>query len=100
MKPLLFNLGANEALFQNTAIELGAECGSLVMRNFPDGETYLRFKSNCHQRQVILVCSLDNPNIKTLAVVFAAETLRALGAKTVGLIAFMCFKRGMTSPQK
>lgn len=87
MKPLIFNLGASEALFQNTAIELDAECGSLIMRNFPDGETYLRIENNCHQRQVILVCSLDNPNIKTLAVVFATETLHSLGAKTVGLIA-------------
>ncbi len=87
MRPLIFNLGVDEALLQGITTGLGADRGSLVQRSFPDGESYVRFATECDQRQVIVVCSLDRPDGKTVRALLAADTLRDLGASTVGLVA-------------
>lgn len=87
MKPLLYNLGIDAALGCNLAELLDADIGTLKTRQFPDGETYLRFDDDCQQRSVILACSLDQPNDKVVPLLLAADTLRDLGAGQVGLVA-------------
>ncbi len=87
MQPVLFNLGAEESLADSVAGGLEAERGTLELRSFPDGETYLRFDGDCADRPVILLQSLDRPNDKVLPLLLAAATLRDLGASRVGLIA-------------
>ncbi len=69
------------------AQEIGVEIGQLELREFPDGETYLRFLTDLIGRNVILVCTLDRPNDKILRLLFAAATARELGAAKVGLVA-------------
>lgn len=84
--PLLIAMPGNEQLASALAAELGYETGTLEMRQFPDGETYLRFLTSPEQRSVALVCTLDHPNDKVLSLLFAAATARELKASKVGLI--------------
>jgi ribose-phosphate pyrophosphokinase len=66
---------------------LGFELGQLDTRQFPDGETYLRFMTNPEGRSIALLCTLEHPNEKFLPLIFAAATARELGAAKIGLIA-------------
>lgn len=84
---LLIAMPGNEAMAQRIAGTLGADVGSLELRTFPDGETYLRFATELADRQIALVCTLDHPDAKMLQLLFAAATARDLGAGRVGLIA-------------
>jgi ribose-phosphate pyrophosphokinase len=85
--PLVFALPGNESMAQRLCAALGAESGSLDTRNFPDSETYLRFATDPTDRNVVLVCTLDRPDGKSLPLLFAADAARDLGAASVGLVA-------------
>ena len=87
MTPLLFAFPGNERLASLLAPALGAETGKAAMRRFPDGETYWRYDTPVKEREVMLLCTLDRPDDKTLAVLFAAAAARELKARRVGLIA-------------
>jgi ribose-phosphate pyrophosphokinase len=86
-EPLILPLPGNEALAESLAERLGAELGALDHRRFPDGETYLRLLSDVAGREVVLVCTLAEPDAKFLPLAFAARTARALGAARVTLVA-------------
>ncbi len=86
MKPLLLALPGSEAIAGSLAAALAAEYGHSEIRQFPDGETYLRLDADIKARDVIIVCSLDRPDPKFLPLIFMAETARELGARSVGLI--------------
>jgi ribose-phosphate pyrophosphokinase len=85
--PLFFAMAGNEPMTRSLAERLGAELGDVESRAFPDGETYLRFSSDIAGRSVAIVCTLDRPNDKILAAIFAAATARELGATQIGLVA-------------
>lgn len=87
MKPLLFSFnGANnlvEGLLRNARMEVG----ELELRQFPDGESYVRLVTPAEHRDVVLLCSLDRPDAKTIPLLLAADAARAQGARSVGLVA-------------
>lgn len=87
MKPLLFPLPGNEPFCARLAAALSAESGGLECRRFPDGESYVRLRADVAGRHVVLVCTLNSPDEKTLALIFAARAARELGAVRVGLVA-------------
>lgn len=84
---IVFALPGNETLAAALAAKLDAATGTLTMRRFPDGETYLRFDSPLAGQQVVLACSLHQPDDKAMPLLFAAATARELGATAVGLAA-------------
>lgn len=63
------------------------ELGKMVMHHFPDGESYVRVQSDVKRRDVFIVCTLVRPDPLLAPLLFAAETVRSLGARSVGLIA-------------
>ncbi|MBR1135275.1 ribose-phosphate pyrophosphokinase [Bradyrhizobium denitrificans] len=77
----------NERLTTELADQLDCETGKLNTRQFPDGETYLRFATDLNKRSVAIVCTLAHPDEKILPLIFAAATARELGASKVGLVA-------------
>jgi ribose-phosphate pyrophosphokinase len=83
----VLSLTGNEALGEALARQLGAESVAFQMHAFPDGETYLRILTDVANCDVMVVCTLLNPNPLFLPLAFVADTLRDLGAKRVGLIA-------------
>lgn len=87
MNPLLFAMPGNDAFSARLAEALPAEVGALEYRRFPDGESYVRLGSEVAGREVAMVCTLNAPDDKALALLFAARTAKELGAARVGLIA-------------
>lgn len=86
MPPLLVTLRENEPLAGPLAKAIGAELSRLEIRKFPDGETYLRYRTSPEGRPVAILCPLDQPDEKFLPLLFAAATARDLGAASVGLV--------------
>lgn len=87
MRPLLFELSAANALPRALAEKMGCDLGEFSRRQFPDGETYLRFDTPVDGRDVILLCTLDRPDSKVVPLLFAAAAARGQGAHSVGLVA-------------
>ncbi|GAB4365473.1 MAG: ribose-phosphate pyrophosphokinase [Kiloniellaceae bacterium] len=87
MRPLLVALEAEEPLARPLAAAFDAEIAQMSRRQFPDGESYLRYDTSPAGRSVVLLSSLDRPDGKFLPLVFAAATARELGAASVGLVA-------------
>jgi ribose-phosphate pyrophosphokinase len=88
VKPLLIlPLPGNEALAGAVAALAGAELGALEHRRFPDRESYVRLVSDVRGREVVLVCTLVDPDPQFLPLAFAARTARALGAAKITLVA-------------
>lgn len=86
-RPLVIALPGNDEIAARIARELDGDTGELETRTFPDGETYLRFRTDPRGREVVVVCTLDHPNPKFLPLAFTAVTARQLGAASVGLVA-------------
>lgn len=85
--PMVFALPGNEPMAASVTSALEAEPGLLEIRQFPDGESYVRYKSDPSGRSIILVCTLDRPDAKFLRLAFAAAAARDLNAARVGLVA-------------
>ena len=85
--PILFAMPGNEALMAELARLLKARAGKIELRQFPDGETYLRYAEEVAGQDVVIVCTLDRPDAKLIPLLFAARTARELGANSVGLVA-------------
>jgi ribose-phosphate pyrophosphokinase len=84
---LLFEMSAAPGVADNLCSRLGCDRGELVRRQFPDGESYVRFATPVAGRDVILLCTLDRPDSKTIPLLFASAAARAQGARSVGVVA-------------
>ena len=87
MRPLLLAYPGSEALAQPLRHALDAEPAGIQMREFPDGETYLRITGEVQNRSVAILCTLREPDLRLLPLVFMTDTLRELGVRQIGLIA-------------
>jgi ribose-phosphate pyrophosphokinase len=87
MRATVLALPGNEPLGARLVLDLPATMGRLVLRRFPDGETYVRIASPIAGRPVVLAATLDRPDEKVLALSLVAATARELGATHVGLVA-------------
>jgi len=86
--PVVIALPGNEEHAARLAQRLGARQCEPNIREFPDGEIYVRLAAeSLAGEDVILVGSLHQPGTKFLLVAFLAGTARDLGAKRVGLVA-------------
>ena len=83
---MVFHLPGHEALAERIATRLDLEQGSLTVREFPDGETYVRGETPCQGREVILAANLFRPNAQLLPLIYCVRAIRVLGARRVFLI--------------
>jgi ribose-phosphate pyrophosphokinase len=86
-RPILFTLDGNVALRAGLLARSGFEAGACELRHFPDGESYVRVLDDCRGRDVVIQCGLQEPDRIVMALLFCCETVRELGARSVGLIA-------------
>lgn len=84
---LILPMPGNEAFAERLADAGGWELGRFETRQFPDGETYVRLLSDVAGRDVDLVCTLAQPDVGFLRLLFAADAARSLGARSVTLVA-------------
>lgn len=86
MQKIIFSLFDNENIGNMLAKNVGIEKGNFQFRYFPDGEIYIKIESDVKNKSVILLCFLDHPNNKILALYFLAQTLKELEANKITLI--------------
>jgi len=90
---VLFSLEPN-SMAEELRRETGVVAGHFDARLFPDGETYVRIKSEVKGKHCILLANLSPPNQKYLPLIFLVDTLKELGALSVGLVApYLCYMR-------
>ncbi len=87
MKTIIFSFPGNELLSGNIIAGIAGEKGEFTLRQFPDGESYLRIMSDVAGKDVFIICTLHQPNGKILPLLFLCNELRDLKAKSIGLIA-------------
>lgn len=87
MKTLYFAFPGNELLNTTLLKKENGELGEFELRNFPDGESYVRIISEVKNKKCVLVCSLNQPDDKILRLFLVIKTLKSLGADEVTLIA-------------
>ncbi len=87
MDKIIFALPGNETIANTIADKLHFPVGEMVLRSFPDAETYVRVLSDVDGKNAILVSTLNQPDAKLLPLYFLAKLLKDLGAAKVTLIA-------------
>jgi ribose-phosphate pyrophosphokinase len=86
--------GADDA--RRLAALLGLRLQEIALHDFPDGE--MRVTVGPAASTTIIYASLDRPNDKLLALLFAAEALRRAGARRLVLLApYLCYMRQDTA---
>ena len=85
-QPQLFSLESHP-LTKSICTKLNGREGRVSVRQFPDGETYLRICTDVMNHPCIIVADLSTPNAKFLPLIFLADTLKEMGATSVGLVA-------------
>ena len=85
--PILFTLFGHNELSHTIQTKCHYELGKINFHQFPDEETVVRVHSDVAQRIVIFVVNLVHPNPKILPLLFAAQTVKSLGASKIILIA-------------
>jgi ribose-phosphate pyrophosphokinase len=78
---------ASEDLANTFSKELNGEVANYEIRNFPDGETYIRVLNDCLNRDIIILANLHQPNSKLLPLIFLCELLKEMGCNKMTLIA-------------
>lgn len=87
MKPILVSFPDDEACAQRLAEQLKMERAALRWHRFPDGESLMTVDTDSRGRDAVVLCSLANPDLKSMPLYFVAATLREQGAKRVILVA-------------
>jgi len=74
---------------------LGIDYGSTVVKNFPDGETYIKIVGDIAGKSVIYINSLQpSPNDKIIETIYTLYTLKDLGVEKVyAFIPYMAYAR-------
>lgn len=83
---MVFSLPGHEALGARLANSLDAPEGAFELRQFPDGETYVRGETPCEGLDVVLAANLFQPNSQFLPLVYSVRALRVLSARRVFLV--------------
>lgn len=86
MKTIFFSTAGNEALKNRLVHDLDGENGEAIIRQFPDGETYIRVISEVKDKNVTIVCTLNQPDQKLLTLYYLSQTCKAMGAAKVFLL--------------
>ena len=92
---IVTSCGNSVNLAKRLARKLKATYSPLTIKNFPDGELYLRFHIPLKKRTLYIVQSFQpKPDMSLFDILFAAETARDLGAKKIILVApYLSFMR-------
>lgn len=87
MEKKVFALPGNELIARALCEKTKAHQGEFVLREFPDGETYIRVHTNVYNKEAVIVCTLHLPNDKIFPLYFLSKNLKDLGAKKITLVA-------------
>ena len=87
MSDMILAFPSQRPLADVLARALRVRLGQLDWRRFPDGESLVTVDPRVEGADLVIVASLLHPDELALPLRFAAETARALGARSIGLVA-------------
>ncbi|MES2859598.1 MAG: ribose-phosphate diphosphokinase [Pseudomonadota bacterium] len=87
MRRVLLCFPGQAVLGKTLADQLDARLCAVAWRHFPDGESLVAIDEDLHEADVAIVASLHQADAIALPLRFAAETARAYGARSIGLVA-------------
>ncbi|WP_339864775.1 ribose-phosphate pyrophosphokinase [Paremcibacter congregatus] len=87
MMSVVFSFPDFETVANSIAAVLNIKRGEMLVRHFPDGESYVKLETPVEGQDVIIVCGLDQPDKKVMALMFLTNVAREMGAKSIGLVA-------------
>jgi ribose-phosphate pyrophosphokinase len=87
MRPLVFHFPDDERVARKLIASVDVEPAALEWHRFPDRESLITLHGDCAGRDVIVICTLNDPDVKSLPLYFSAVTARELGARRIGLVA-------------
>ena len=87
MRRLLYVMPGQQELAKSLLAHSDFSAGTMELRHFPDGETYVRVLDDVQDADVAVLCQLHYPDDKVRPLLLLVNTLRDLGASRVGLIA-------------
>jgi ribose-phosphate pyrophosphokinase len=87
MKPIIFSFFNADKTAASIIERCGFNLSDMVLHQFPDEETLPKINADVSEHSVIFIAALDRPNSKLLPLLFAAETVRDLGATDIILVA-------------
>jgi len=92
---IVTSLKNSSKLAKKIAKGIDAKFSQTEVSTFPDGDLYLRFKTEVKDKKVIIVESFQpNSNEALINIIFAAQTAKSLGAKKVVLFCpYLAFMR-------
>jgi ribose-phosphate pyrophosphokinase len=95
MKTIVIGGSHSKKLAKQVAKNIRAPYSDLLIRNFPDGELYMRLLKEVKGRRVVYINTMHpNPNDSLLEAIFALQTAKELGAKKTVLVApYLCYMR-------
>ncbi len=84
---LIFSFPSTLSVAKKTARILHVQMGKLLLKPFPDGETYMRFLTSVKGENVVLFHNMDkDQNQAIVDLLLAVGTARDLGAKSVHVV--------------
>jgi ribose-phosphate pyrophosphokinase len=87
MDKIIFAMPGNESVANKIALKIELPVGEMELRSFPDAETYVRLLSDVSKKEVIIVCTLNQPDSKLLPLYFLSKLLKDFGAEKITLVA-------------
>lgn len=84
--PVVFSFLEDKSLQKALCKSLHFQAGNLKTHTFPDEEVLITLNTEVKNKPVFFVLSTDRPNGKIMPLILAAETAKALGAQSIGLI--------------
>ncbi len=85
-KTIVFNFFNENHFFDAICKIPGYILGKYHIHEFPDEEILINIETSVKNKPVIIIANLNKPNDKILSLIFAAETLKELGATRISLI--------------
>jgi ribose-phosphate pyrophosphokinase len=86
MEKLYFSFGGHDALTDTLVKKSQASLAEIIVRRFPDGESYVRILTEVKNKELVLVCNLHQPDDKLMSLYFLAKTARSLGVGKITVI--------------
>lgn len=86
MTKVIFDVFGQVDLAKNIAKKTGYQLGKIHFHQFPDEEILARIETSVKNQDIIFITDLSRPNKNIIKLLFAAETAKELGARSIQLI--------------
>jgi len=81
---LIFSGRANEKLAHKVSQKLGAKLGSVLIKNFEDGEIFVKFEENIRGKDIFIIQPTSNPvNENIMELMFMIDAAKRASAKEI-----------------